>query len=287
MDLKHLIMLVLQISILATVFTFGLRATIEDVLHLLRRPGLLGRSLLAMFVIMPLLVVVLVRGFTFTPTVEIELLALAIAPIPPLLPRREAKAGGENAYGIALMATIGLLSIVLVPLAVAILGAFFDRAIAMPFSTVAGIVGKSIAAPLVAGMVVRALLPTVADRIVGPLAMVATVLLVAAALALVGGNLSAIWTEVGSGNVLALAIFVIVGLTAGHLLGGPDPNSRIVLALSTACRHPAIAFAIASSNFPEHRFGGAILLYMLLGLILGFPYVLWMRRKAAAAAVAA
>ncbi|MEP7275506.1 MAG: Na+-dependent transporter [Betaproteobacteria bacterium] len=284
MDLQQLIMLVLQISILATVFTFGLRATTADVLHLVRRPSLLGRSLLAMFVIMPLLAFVLVRGFAFTPGLEIGLLAIAIAPIPPLLPGRVAKAGGQGAYGIALMATIGLLSVVIVPLAVHVLGALFGREIEMPFSTIAMIVFKTIVAPLLAGIVVRAFLPTVADRIVGPIAMIAKVLLAGAVLALLAGSLSAIWAAIGSGNVLALAIFVIIGLAAGHLLGGPDPESRIVLALSTSCRHPAIAFTIASVNFPQQRFGGIVLTYVLLGLILGFPYVMLMRRKAARAA---
>jgi hypothetical protein len=37
----------------------------------------------------------------------------------------------------------------------------------------------------------------------------------------------------------------------------------MVLGMSCACRHPAIAFAIASANFPDQRFGGAILLYLI------------------------
>jgi BASS family bile acid:Na+ symporter len=286
MDLKHLVMLVLQLSILATVFTFGLRATTADMLHLVRRPGLLARSIVAMFVIMPVLAVVLVRGFEFTPAVEVELLALAIAPIPPMLPRRETKAGGEGAYGIALMATIGLLSILIVPLAVWVLGTYFDRDIAMPFSTIALIVGKSIVAPLLAGMIVHAFFPKVAERIAGPVGIAAFVILIAAALVIFFANVQAIWAVIGSGNVLALAIFIIVGLLVGHFLGGPDPESRIVLALSTACRHPAVAFAIASAGAPGERFGGAILLYLLLSLVVAIPYLKWVRRKVPQAAPA-
>ena len=47
MDLKQLVVLALQISIIATVFGFGLKATIADLLYLVHRPGLLARSLLA------------------------------------------------------------------------------------------------------------------------------------------------------------------------------------------------------------------------------------------------
>jgi BASS family bile acid:Na+ symporter len=57
-----------------------------------------------------------------------------------------------------------------------------------------------------------------------------------------------------------MVAFVGVGLIVGHLMGGPDPEHSIVLALSTACRHPAIALSIAAANFPDQRFGGTILL---------------------------
>jgi len=53
MDAKQLVMFALRVSILCTVFGFGLKATKGDLLFLVRRPGLLGRSLLAVFVIMP------------------------------------------------------------------------------------------------------------------------------------------------------------------------------------------------------------------------------------------
>jgi hypothetical protein len=54
MELRQLVILALQVSILCTVFGFGLRATTGDLLYLARRPGLMLRSLLAMLVVMPL-----------------------------------------------------------------------------------------------------------------------------------------------------------------------------------------------------------------------------------------
>jgi BASS family bile acid:Na+ symporter len=65
----------------------------------------------------------------------------------------------------------------------------------------------------------------------------------------------------------------------GHLFGEPDPDSRVVLALSTACRHPALALAIAGANFPdERRVLAAILLYLLLNVLLTIPYIKWQRK---------
>jgi bile acid:Na+ symporter, BASS family len=44
MEIKDIIVLAFQVSIIATVFGFDLRATIDDVLYLIRNPGLLFRS---------------------------------------------------------------------------------------------------------------------------------------------------------------------------------------------------------------------------------------------------
>ena len=74
MDLKTLVMTAFQVSLLLTVFTFGLSARLQDLLFLFRRPGLLLRSLLTMFIIMPVAALLLVRMFEAPRTVEVVLL---------------------------------------------------------------------------------------------------------------------------------------------------------------------------------------------------------------------
>ena len=115
MDLKQLVVVAFQVSLFVIVLGYGLRADFADLLYLFRRPALLVRSLIAVLVVMPAVAVVLARWFDFTPTVEIALVALAISPLPPLLPTREAKAGGGERYGLGLMVVLALLSIALVP----------------------------------------------------------------------------------------------------------------------------------------------------------------------------
>ena len=64
-------------------------------------------------------------------------------------------------------------------------------------------------------------------------------------------------------------------------LGGPDDEDRSVLALASAARHPGVAMAVASANFPDQKLApAAILLYLLLSAILTIPYVMWRRRHA-------
>jgi hypothetical protein len=40
-----------------------------------------------------------------------------------------------------------------------------------------------------------------------------------------------------------------------------------------------MAFAIAATNFPEERFVGPILLYVVVSVVIGIPYVAWQRRR--------
>ena len=131
MALKHLVLLAIQVSILSTVFGFGLNATRQDLVYLLRQPGLLVRSLLAVFVLLPIVAVGLGLAFDFPQSVKIVLVALALSPVPPLLPRKETGAGGQNSYALGLMAVLSIVSIVAVPLGLKFLQLVAGREFAM------------------------------------------------------------------------------------------------------------------------------------------------------------
>jgi BASS family bile acid:Na+ symporter len=278
MDPKQLVILAFQISIICTVFGYGLKTTLDDLLYVVRSPGLLVRSLIAIFVIMPVVAVALARWFDFPRTVGIALIALSISPTPPLLPKREAKTGGYEPYGLGLMALLALLSIAVVPLSAELLSAFFGRRFGAPALAIAGIVFKAVLLPLAVGMAVRALAPAIAARLDKPVAMIPRILIPVAVAVLLIATAPAMWRLIGDGTIVAMVLFLAIGFVVGHVMGGPDPDHAIVLAISTACRHPAIALAIASTNFPDEQFGAAIILYTLLGVVVGVPYTLWNKR---------
>ena len=283
MNARAFVMLAFQVSILATVFSFGLSTGFRDLAYLVRRPALLARSLVAVLVIMPVFAVLLVRLFDLPRTTEIVVIALAMSPIPPLLPKREDKGGGRQTYGLALMAILGLLAVVTMPLTAAVLERVFGRPLGVQPAAIFAIVLKMALLPLAAGLAMRAARPALADRLGPIVSLIAQVLLLLAAVALLAGTWRAIWEAAGSGTVAAMIAFVAVGLITGHVMGGPEPENSLVLALSTACRHPMIALSIASTNFPDQRFGSSILLYILLNVLVGAVYVAWQRRQGTAA----
>ena len=279
MTLIQLIVLALQGSVIATVFSIGLGAAPGDLVSLFRRPSLLGRSLVSMFVVMLAGAVFVVRAVHLSPPVQIVVVALALAPVPPLLPQRQTKAGGESSFIFGLVVAASLFAIVWIPVALAIISHVFGVALRAHLPQIVAIVGIMIVGPLGAGVFVAHLAPAVAAKIQTPLSRLAGLtLLVVAGLILIKA-----WRPmlalIGNGTLMALAGFVLIGLVSGQLLGGPKPQDRSVLAIASGCRHPGITLSLATLNFPaEKSVPAVVLLYLVVSAILTLPYVAWRRR---------
>jgi BASS family bile acid:Na+ symporter len=88
MSLSDVILLFLKLSIVLSVLAIGLHVTFADTAYLFRKPGLLGKALLSMYVIMPIVALVLAWSFDLHPAVKVALVTLSVSPIPPILPNR-------------------------------------------------------------------------------------------------------------------------------------------------------------------------------------------------------
>jgi bile acid:Na+ symporter, BASS family len=277
-SLASLIGLLMKTSIVLTVFALALGVKVEDLLFLFRRPRQLLTSLLAMNVVMPLVAVTLALTFDLHPAVKIALVALALSPVPPVLPRKIVKAAGSSAYAFGLLVTAALFSILYIPLALEVIGRVFALPVHVSATHVALIVLISVLAPLTIGVIVKRSAPAIAQRIARPLSIAGAVLLVAAAVPILFSQ----WREMlslignGTGTLAALTVFIVAGLAVGHLLGGPGSSDRTVLALCTAARHPGVALAIASANFPQQKLVlPEVLLYLIVSTIIAIPYSKW------------
>jgi BASS family bile acid:Na+ symporter len=282
MTLQQGILLGLQVSIILTVFAVGLRATIAEATWLARQPGLLSRSFLAMFIVLPVVAVVLVMLFPLLRPIEIVLVALALSPVPPLLPMKIGKAEGDENHMLGLLIIVSLLAIAIVPFGLKVASVIAGRPMSMSPFAVAAVMFKMTLLPLAAGILVRHFARDFARRMAKPVTIVAMIVLAVGALLLLFGAWEAVWKLVGNGSILAIAAFVAAGLVAGHLLGGPNEDDRTVLALATATRHPALALAIAKAGFPnEPGLGATVLLYLLVGGLVAVPYIQWRKKLAA------
>jgi bile acid:Na+ symporter, BASS family len=283
MDSGSILLLVIKSSIVLTVLGLGLNATWQDATSVFRQPGLLVRSVLSMNVIMPLVATGFVVAFNLPPSVEIALVALAISPVPPILPKKEMKAGGHASYAVGLLVAIGLLAILTVPVTLSLFANAFDRTADVAPLAIAKIVLSSVLLPLAAGIALRRWVPALAERIARPVSLLGTILLFASALPLVYASWPAVRALFGNGTVVIIAAMAAVGLAVGHVLGGPTADDRTVLALSTTSRHPAIALAAAVAAGAETKPQlAAIMLYVIVALLVSIPYVAWRRRASMA-----
>jgi BASS family bile acid:Na+ symporter len=215
--------------------------------------------------------------------IAIVLIALALAPVPPILPRKQTRAGGNAAYSIGLLAGMGLISIVWIPLALSLLGRFSALPVEVPIVKVAMSIAISILAPLAAGTVIALAAPGLSAKLAPAVSKVGGVLLLLTVLAVVASQWKAMGELIGDGTVLAFAIFSIAGLAVGHLLGRPDEEDRTVLAMATSIRHPGVALAIAAANFPDTKvLMAAVLLFLITSVVVSIPYVAWRKRVGAA-----
>jgi BASS family bile acid:Na+ symporter len=265
---------VLVAGLLLLVIALGLEAEARDVAALLRQPTRLLKSLVAMLVVMPIVASVLAYAFRLEPAVKVALVALALSPVPPFVPQRNIKAGAEPSYTIGLLALSAMISVLYVPLALTLLEMVFDIPLDISLRHIVLPIGWSVFLPLTAGMLVKRASPRLAARIVGPMARVAALLLLAGLLPVVAVSLWRVLPLIGKGTLAALAAFSMTGLAAGHALGGSAPRERLTLALATAARHPGVAMAIARVNFPDQALVlPAVVLYVLVNAIVSMLYV--------------
>jgi BASS family bile acid:Na+ symporter len=280
MSIVDLVRISVLSSVMLIVLGFGLLCTWGDATSLFRNRSLLLRSLLAMNVLLPLFAVALVAIFSLRPVVEVVLVALAVSPVPPFLPLKQSKLVGHHEYIYGLLGATSLLTIVLVPVTFALIGLLSSRHTSIGLAGIVRVVALTVLVPFALGLLIHHMKPKLAMR-VSPIASKAgSVLLLVALVPVLIKMWPAMIALVGDGTVLAIIAFIVVGLTVGHWLGGPDPSTRTILALATATRHPGVALIIATANFPDEKLvAPAVLLYVLISVIASIPYVIWRKRQ--------
>ena len=214
------------------------------------------------------------------PPVKVALVVLALSPVPPILPPKLLKLVSDEAYVYGLLVAASVLSIVLIPLTLTIIGNVHRsrhrrrsgtcRAHGRDFGAIADRARPPVPAFLADSRAARR------ERVREH----RHVLLVAALIAIIAIAWRGFGALIGDGTLLAFIAFALVALAVGHLFGGPHGDNRTVLALSSAARHPGVAIAIGVALFPDHKkvIVVAVLLYLIVSAITSLPYTRWRKK---------
>jgi BASS family bile acid:Na+ symporter len=271
-------------TIFSLMFAIGVNHSFRQVTYLASQPALLVRSLLSVIVVVPGIVGVLLWALPLPPAVATGLAVLAAAPGAPLTTKRIEIAGGELQYAVNLQLTLALLAVVVTPLILSVYFSVFDLVIerVAPLD-VARQIARVTFLPVIAGFLLRRLLPGAAARIGNLLRTMANILLVLLVLGLTvllaaAPDLRAM-LNLGGPAITAIVLMVALSLAAGHFLGGPTQEKRAVLAVASIARNVGLALFIAGLTDYGQKFVPTLLTYLILGGSLSVPYAVWSKRR--------
>jgi BASS family bile acid:Na+ symporter len=282
MDPATIVKLLIIGGIVLNVISIGVRAQPRDALYMLHHPDQAGRALLAMFVLVPAFVLLLAYVLELSRPVAALLLALSVAPMPPLLSKKEVEAGGGNDYAIGLQVLATLVSLIAVPLMLFIASRVFGRSLVLDIGSVAKVLAITVAAPLAIGMALGTMFPAARAPVGTWASRIGWIALGIGALVLVAARWPDIVGQLGGGTLLLTVVVVGFALFAGHRLGGPDSGNRRALAITCAARHPGVGITIAAGLFPAESAAiqGVAALFWLTSFGMAIPYLKWGRKRA-------
>jgi predicted Na+-dependent transporter len=242
-------LLLLNLFVVIVMFSIGLRVNGGELLDILRKRALFVRALLANCVLIPAIGFLLVRIFPLTPDASVGILLLAAIPGTPIALQFTRQAKTRLAFGAAMTFVLSLVSIAMTPLAVEVMPQAAQRN-QRPILVLITSIVLYIALPLCAGLWATRCAPKIAPRLVLPLGIVASIIfifLMWETRLVRRGALNAIR---GRGTILAMLLLLFLSMLIGWLIGGPDRESRRVLATSTGMRSVIVVLYVARYCFP-------------------------------------
>ena len=272
-------------SVFLLVVSIGLQARFGSVFRVFSdaqdRQKILG-ALGAMFLAVPLVAYLAVRMGVPGPTAGAVILALSIAPIAPILPRKQLKFGGDTDWVTAFQVTGTLLSLVLAPVYLGLLSRAFGLEMDAPMSSMMTILGITVFVPLLIGMGLRQASPELASRLVRPLGLAGTVILAGVALLILVGMWPAL---VAAASTLALPVYLVVaisGVILGHLFVRGDVSDKVPSAQAAVSRHPGVALTLAGAALggTQPELLANLLLFVLVAAVVLAAYQFMVRSDA-------
>jgi BASS family bile acid:Na+ symporter len=235
------------LAFLATaMFSLGLELTVRQIVEPLRDRRLLGFSLLANVVIVPLIAVVITRVIPMHEALAIGIVVYALAAGTEGGPKFVQIAGGNAGFAIGLLAVLLSITIVLMPaeLSFVVPGAHVDRG---------GLLAKlllAVAAPVGLGLFLRARFTAFAIRFAVTVHRGSLVFLAVFFLLVVYVNFDEM-LSLEPGAILAGSLFFAASFVASYLLGGPEISNKRALAMMSFVRNAPISMTTATQVFPH------------------------------------
>ncbi|HSD58188.1 MAG TPA: hypothetical protein VLB04_08400 [Methanotrichaceae archaeon] len=236
------------VFIVTSMLGMGFSLTIPQITGPLKNTRLVILSLVANFVIVPILALLIVRVISLSDGLQIGLILVGLAAGAPFLPKLVQVAKGDIAFTAGLMVLLMVATIVYLPI---VLPFVLSGVQVSPWEIAKSLILLMLI-PLAIALFIRARYEEVAKGLIHTMAMATNLSLVVLFIGYFVAYFSEIIGVIGTGGILAAIILVVGAVIAGFLLGGKSMDTKKVLALGTGQRNLSAAFAVATSNFADN-----------------------------------
>lgn len=257
----------LLVFVVGSMMGTGLRLTVREILQPLRDARLVALALVANFLLVPLLAWLILLAIPLDRPLKVGLILLSTAGGAPFLPVLARIAKGNVAFSVGLMIVLMVVTVVYMPVVLPLL---LPGTAVSPWEIARNLILLMLV-PLGIGLLFRARSEAVAEilqKIADKATNYSLVLVLALILTL---HFNGIISVIGSGAILAGAIFMVGAFLLGYFMGGPGSDTKRVLGLATGQRNIAAAMLVASRNFAEPMVIVMLLIVTLLGLFIQIP----------------
>ena len=253
--------------VVSSMLAMGAGLTVSQISEPLRNARLVVLALLANFVVMPLGALALAKILWLDEPFGLGLLLLGCAAGAPFLPKLAELAKGNLAFAVGAMVLLMVVTVGYLPMVLPLLlpGVTVD-----PWEIARSLVLLMLL-PLAAGLALKARYEDLARRVKPVLDLVSNISLILLVLLITAANIDKVLQVFGTRGILAGLLFVALGFGIGWLLGGPDRDTRLVMALGTSQRNIAAALVVASQSFSDPRVVVMVIVVAIVGLIVLMP----------------
>jgi bile acid:Na+ symporter, BASS family len=275
--------LVAPLSVACIVFAQGLATAPSLVLDVFKwRLGLVPRILIAGLVLVPAAALAILLGLHADKALAVGLAILVACPPAPLMFSNAAKKGASTAFMARLHLGFSALAFLTVPAVLYVLSGALGFKAETNLRTMGWILARTNLMPIILGLTIRGLAPTVADRIapiVGKAGTMGIVIVVLVALAKFYPAL----LRMDAWSYLVIALVSVAALAIGHFAGSDDPHERTALAIECGVRHPTLAITIAAANFGSEWAMPVLVPCVVTFIAIATVYLSWRGRAIATA----
>ena len=276
----------LDFFVVLVMLSIGLRVSGGELIGVLRNHVLFIRTLLANCILIPAIGFLLVKIFPLTLDATVGVLLLAAIPGTPIALQFTRMAKTRLAFAAVMTFVLSLASIAITPLAVEVMPQIAQRS-ERPIRSLAISILLYIASPLCVGLWVVRRAPRTAPRLVLPLEILATVAFLFLMWETRLARREALNAVAGRETILAMFLLLIVSMLIGWFIGGPDDESRRVVATSTVMRSVIVVLYVARYCFPGTNVYMVPIVYLSLmiptNLLFHLVFIGWHKLRPTAA----